>query len=91
MRMGSFRLLCKQHLDDPKTLEATRNITSGGTHHHPRHDWRCDATCSAQPEDVDHSPARGQSRTGRQIRYASHSNTGIQFSTLLTIVSHSTS
>ena len=72
---------------DTEAFQATRDITSGGTHHHPRHDRRCDATCEGQPEDVDHSPVHGLSRTGRQIRRASRANAGVRFSTWLTMVS----
>jgi hypothetical protein len=41
--------------------------TSGGTHHHPSHDWRYDVTCKGQLEDMDHSPVLGLSCTGRQM------------------------
>jgi len=64
---------------------------SGGTHHHPRHDRRCDATCKGQPEDADYSPVRGLSRTGRQIRHASRANAGVRFSTCVTMVSQTKS
>jgi hypothetical protein len=64
---------------------------SGGTHHHPRHDRRCDAICKGQPEDADHSPVRELSRTGRQIGGASCPNVRIRFSTWLTMVSQTKS
>ena len=76
---------------DTEASQVTRNITSGGTHHHPRHARRCDATCKGQPEDAEHSPVLGQSRTGRQIRRASRANVGVRFSTWLTIVSQTKS
>ena len=64
---------------------------SGGIHHNPRHDRRCDATCKGQPEDADYSPVRGLSRTGRQIRHASRANAGVRFSTCVTMVSQTKS
>jgi len=67
-RTGSYRLGRNQHLYDTEGSEATRNITSGGTHHHPRHDRRRDATCKGQPEEADYSPVRVLSRTGRQFQ-----------------------
>ena len=76
---------------DTEAFQATRNITSGGTHHHPRHDRRWDATCKGQPEDMDHSPVRGLSHTGRQIKRASRANAHIRFSTWLTMVSQTKS
>jgi len=72
---------------DTEAFQATRNITSGGTHHHPRHDRRCDATCKGQPEDADHSPVRGLFHTGGQIKRASRANARIRFSPWLTMVS----
>jgi hypothetical protein len=76
---------------DTEASQVTRNITSGGTHHHPHHDRRCDATCKGQPEDADHSPVRGLSPTGRQIRRASRANAGVRSSTWLTMVSQTKS
>jgi len=64
---------------------------SGGTHHNPRHDRRCDATCKGKPEDADHSAVLGLSRTGRQIRRASRTNAGRRSSTWLTMGSQTTS
>jgi len=43
MLMGSYRLRCNQHLYDTEAAQATRNITSGGTHHYSRHERRSDA------------------------------------------------
>jgi hypothetical protein len=88
---GSYRLRSNQHLYDTEAFQGTRNITSGGTHHHPHHDRRCDATCKGQPEDADHSPVLGLSPTGRQIRRASRANAGVRFSTWLTMVSQTQS
>jgi len=64
---------------------------SGGTHGHPRHDRRCNATCKGQPEDVDHSPVLGLSRTGRRIRGASRANARVRLSTWLTMDSQTKS
>jgi len=75
----------------PEASQVTRDITSGGIHHHPRHDWRCDGTCKGQPEDVAHCPIFGLSRTWGQIRRASHAIAGVQFSTWLTMVSQTKS
>jgi len=91
MCTGSYRLRHNQHCYDPEASHVTRDITSGGTHHHPRHDWRCDATCKGQPEDVDHSPVCGLFRTGGQIRRPSRATAGVQFSTWDTMVSETTS
>jgi hypothetical protein len=44
-RTGSYRLRRNRHLYDTEASQATRDITSGGTHHHPWHEWRSDATC----------------------------------------------
>jgi hypothetical protein len=90
-RMGSYRLLRNQHLYHTEASQVTWNITSGGTNHHPCHDRRCDATCKGQPEDADHSPVHGLSRTGRQIRRGSRANAGVRFSTWLTMVSQTKS
>jgi hypothetical protein len=76
---------------DTEASQVTRNITSGGIHLHPRHDQRCDATCKGQPEDADHIPVLGLSRTGRQIRRASRANAGVRFSTWRTMVSQTKS
>jgi len=76
----------QKRLYDTDASQVTRDITSGGTHHHPRHDRRCDATCTGQPEDADHSPVLRLSRTGRQISRPSWANAGVQFSTWLTMV-----
>ena len=73
----------------PRLLKRLR--ISGGTHHHPRHDWRCDATCKGQPEHTDHSPVLRLSRNGGQIRRASRADAGAQFTTWLTVVSQRTS
>jgi len=85
---GSYQLRRKQHLymKTPRLLKATRDISLGGTHHHPRH-WT-DEWCNIQriPEDADHSPVLGLSCTGRQIRRASHANACIRFNTWLTMV-----
>jgi hypothetical protein len=43
MRTCYCRLRRNQHLYDTEASQVTRDITSGGTHHHPRHDRRCDA------------------------------------------------
>ena len=84
---GSYRLPRNQHLYDTEAAQATRDITSGGTHHHPRPERRSDATCKGQSEeDADLSPVLGLSPTGRQIRRASRANAGVRFSTWLTIV-----
>jgi len=45
MHMGSYRLWRNQHHYDTEASEVTRDITSGGTHHHPRHERRSDVTC----------------------------------------------
>jgi len=43
-RMGSYQLRRNQHLYDTEASQATRDITSGGTHHYCRHEPRSDAT-----------------------------------------------
>jgi hypothetical protein len=69
----------------------TPDVTSGGTHHHHRHEWRSDTTFNGQLEDADHSPAFGLSPTDSQIRRASRANRGVQLSTWLTMVPHTNS
>jgi len=87
-RTGSYRLQRYYDLDikTPRLLKATRHITSGGTHHHCRH-WM-EEWCNMQrtPEDAEHSPVLGLSRTGRQIRCTSHANACIRFRMWLTMV-----
>jgi len=48
-RTGSYRLWRNHYLYGTERSEATRDNTSCGTHHHPRLDWRGDATCITQP------------------------------------------
>jgi len=86
MCMGYWQLSRNPHLCDTDAFQATWNITTGGTHHNPCHDWRCDATCKGQLEDADHSPVLGLSHTGRQMRHASHANVGVRFSTWHTLI-----
>jgi len=43
-RTGYCRLRRNNHLYDTEVSEATWDITSGGRHHHPRHERRSDAT-----------------------------------------------
>jgi len=83
---GSCWLQRNWHLYDTEAFQATRNITSGGPHHRPRQECMSDATCNAQPENVDHSAVLGWSRTGRQISCAHHANASVQSSTWLTMV-----
>ena len=91
MRTCYFRLRRNQHFLDTEPSQVTRNITSGGTHHNPHHERRCDARCKGHLEEGDYSPVRGLSRTGRQIRRASRVDAGVRFSTWVTMVSQTKS
>jgi len=91
MCMGYCRLRRNWHFYYTEASQVTWDITSGGTHYHPRRDRRCDVTCKGKLEDADHSPVRALSRTGRQIRRASRANAGVRFSIWLTIVSQTKS
>jgi hypothetical protein len=62
--LGSYRLRRNQHLYGTEASLATRDITSGGTHHLPRPRWMGDATCTGQLEYADHGSVLGLSRTG---------------------------
>jgi len=85
--MDSYRLRRNQPLHGTKASQATRDIASGGTHHHPRHERRSNATCKGQPEeDMDHSPVLCLSCTGRKLWCSSHDITGVGNSTWLTMV-----
>jgi len=86
-RTDSWRLRRNQHLQGTETSQATRDITWGGTHHHPQPTLRSDVSCKGQPEDASHSPVIGLSRTSKWIRHTSRTDVHVRSSTWLTLVS----